>query len=98
MSKLLSSSVSRLQLASNLRSNSKSHLSSTFRLMSSYSEDAAVTGAGPKSQKVFEKENKFGAFNYHPLPVALCRGQGVHVWDVDGKRYFDFLSAYGGNI
>ena len=67
-----------------------------LRPMSSYAEDAAVTGAGPNSQLVFEKENRFGAFNYHPIPVALCRGQGVHVWDVDGKRYFDFLSAYGG--
>jgi len=66
------------------------------RLMSSYVEDSEVTGAGPNSHKIFEKENRYGAFNYHPIPVALCRGQGVHVWDVDGKRYFDFLSAYGG--
>jgi len=47
-----------------------------------------------KSQEVFDKEEKFGAHNYHPLPVALCKGQGVHVWDVDGKRYFDYLSGY----
>ncbi|XP_059607916.1 ornithine aminotransferase, mitochondrial [Phlebotomus argentipes] len=46
------------------------------------------------SQAVFEREDKFGAHNYHPLPVALSRGQGVHVWDVEGKRYYDFLSAY----
>jgi len=39
-------------------------------------------------------EEKYGAHNYHPLPVVLDRGQGVYVWDVDGKRYFDFLSAY----
>ena len=39
-------------------------------------------------------EDKFGAHNYHPLEVVLAKGQGVHVWDVDGKRYFDFLSAY----
>lgn len=39
-------------------------------------------------------ENKFGAHNYHPLPVVLDRGEGVYVWDVEGKRYFDFLSAY----
>jgi ornithine--oxo-acid transaminase len=32
--------------------------------------------------------------NYHPLPVVLSRGKGVHLWDVDGKRYYDFLSAY----
>lgn len=39
-------------------------------------------------------ENKHGAHNYHPLPVVLARGEGVYVWDVEGKRYFDFLSAY----
>ena len=39
-------------------------------------------------------ENKFGAHNYHPLPVVLERGEGVFVWDVDGKKYYDFLSAY----
>lgn len=39
-------------------------------------------------------ENKYGAHNYHPLPVVLDRGEGVYVWDVEGKRYFDFLSAY----
>lgn len=40
------------------------------------------------------KENQFGAHNYHPLPVVLNRGQGAFLWDVEGKRYFDFLSAY----
>ena len=39
-------------------------------------------------------EDKFGAHNYHPLPVVLAKGEGVFVWDVDGKKYFDFLSAY----
>jgi len=39
-------------------------------------------------------ENKYGAHNYHPLPVVLDRGEGVYVWDIEGKRYFDFLSAY----
>ncbi len=46
------------------------------------------------SQKAIESEDKFGAHNYHPLPVVLERGEGVYVWDVEGKRYFDFLSAY----
>jgi len=41
-----------------------------------------------------ELENKYGAHNYKPLPVVLERGEGVHVWDVEGNRYFDFLSAY----
>ena len=47
-----------------------------------------------KSEEVIAKENKYGAHNYHPLPVVLERGEGVYVWDVDGKKYFDFLSAY----
>ena len=43
---------------------------------------------------LMDLENKFGAHNYHPLPVVLDRGEGVFVWDVDGKKYYDFLSAY----
>ena len=39
-------------------------------------------------------EHQYGAHNYHPLPVVLARGEGVYVWDVEGKRYYDFLSAY----
>ena len=39
-------------------------------------------------------EDKYGAHNYHPLPVVLSRGEGVHVWDAEGKQYYDFLSAY----
>ncbi len=46
------------------------------------------------SQELIELENRYGAHNYHPLPVVLSRGQGVHVWDVEGKQYYDFLSAY----
>ncbi|WP_046745763.1 ornithine--oxo-acid transaminase [Kordia zhangzhouensis] len=46
------------------------------------------------SQKAIELEDKYGAHNYHPLPVVLSRGEGVHVWDVEGKQYYDFLSAY----
>lgn len=46
------------------------------------------------SQQVFDREAKYGAHNYHPLPVALCRGEGVKLWDVEGKCYYDFLSAY----
>lgn len=45
-------------------------------------------------QDYIAKEDKYGAHNYHPLPVVLEKGQGVFVWDVEGKRYFDFLSAY----
>ena len=46
------------------------------------------------SQEYISLENKYGAHNYHPLPVVLHRGKGVHVWDTDGKKYTDFLSAY----
>ena len=46
------------------------------------------------SQKAIDLESKYGAHNYHPLPVVLNRGEGVYVWDVDGKKYYDFLSAY----
>ncbi len=46
------------------------------------------------AQKAIELEDKYGAHNYHPLPVVLERGEGVYVWDVEGKQYFDFLSAY----
>lgn len=46
------------------------------------------------SQTAIEKEEKYGAHNYHPLPVVLAKGEGVHVWDVEGKKYYDFLSAY----
>ena len=46
------------------------------------------------SQEAIDLENKYGAHNYHPLPVVLSRGEGVYVWDVEGKQYYDFLSAY----
>ncbi|MES2573645.1 MAG: ornithine--oxo-acid transaminase [Bacteroidota bacterium] len=47
-----------------------------------------------KSEEMIAKENKYGAHNYHPLPVVLKRGEGVYVWDLEDKKYFDFLSAY----
>jgi ornithine--oxo-acid transaminase len=46
------------------------------------------------SAEAIALENKYGAHNYHPLPVVLTKGEGVYVWDVEGKKYFDFLSAY----
>ncbi len=47
-----------------------------------------------KANQFIEQEHRFGAHNYHPLPVVLSRGKGAFLWDVDGKKYFDFLSAY----
>lgn len=57
-------------------------------------------GKQPQSQtkthttQYVEREDRYGAHNYHPIPVVLSKGQGPFVWDVDGKRYLDFLSAY----
>lgn len=59
--------------------------------MGGHALDPAQT---PTQQKLIDREEKFGAHNYHPLPVVLHRGQGIHMWDVDNKRYFDFLSGY----
>lgn len=49
---------------------------------------------GIPSEKVFSREEKYGAHNYHPLPVAIRNAKGVFVWDVEGNKYYDFLSAY----
>lgn len=46
------------------------------------------------SQQAIDQEEQYGAHNYHPLPVVLNRGEGVYLWDVEGRRYYDFLSAY----
>lgn len=46
------------------------------------------------ANEIIDLEDKYGAHNYHPLPVVLTKGEGVYVWDVDGKKYYDFLSAY----
>ena len=46
------------------------------------------------TQQLIEREEKYNAHNYHPLPVMLAKGKGVYVWDVEGKKYFDFLSGY----
>ena len=47
-----------------------------------------------RSEELMALEEKYGAHNYHPIPVVLSRGEGVYVWDIDGNRYYDFLSAY----
>ena len=53
-----------------------------------------VTVSEKRSDTLINLEDKFGAHNYHPLPVVLEKGEGVYLWDVEGKKYFDFLSAY----
>ncbi|QIX61280.1 ornithine--oxo-acid transaminase [Hymenobacter sp. BT18] len=54
----------------------------------------ATSTTTARSQELMALEDRYGAHNYHPLPVVLSRGEGVHLWDVDGKHYYDFLSAY----
>jgi ornithine--oxo-acid transaminase len=54
----------------------------------------ATINTTANTQAYIDKEERYGAHNYHPLPVVLERGEGVYVWDVDGKRYYDFLSGY----
>jgi ornithine--oxo-acid transaminase len=53
-----------------------------------------ILNMSQQSQHYLELEEHYGAHNYHPIPVVLTRGEGVYVWDVDGKKYFDFLSGY----
>ncbi|KAG5831167.1 hypothetical protein ANANG_G00300950 [Anguilla anguilla] len=72
-----------------------------FRSVHTGSRPASSTAAHLKrverplsAEDVYAREEKYGAHNYHPLPVALERGEGIHVWDVEGRRYYDFLSAY----
>lgn len=54
----------------------------------------STLSVSPKTQYYIDLEEKYGAHNYHPVPVVLTRGEGVFVWDVEEKKYFDFLSAY----
>ena len=56
--------------------------------------EASTLTQSARAQELMQLEEQYGAHNYHPLPVVLARGEGVHLWDVDGKQYIDFLSAY----
>jgi len=56
--------------------------------------DESVSDTSAAAAYHIDLEDKHGAHNYHPLPVVLCKGEGTRVWDIDGKEYFDFLSAY----
>lgn len=55
---------------------------------------AVISSVSALSQSYIDREDRYGAHNYHPVPVVLERGEGVFLWDVEGKRYYDFLSAY----
>lgn len=83
------------------KANNIAYNKTSFRCVSktASSTASAQSQRKPASEKltsvqVFEREARYGAHNYHPLPVALSEGKGVFVWDVEGKRYYDFLSAY----
>lgn len=65
------------------------HSSFTRRFLS-----ADTTGLSDVAKHHVQLEDKHGCHNYHPLPVVIAKGSGVHVWDVDGEQYYDFLSAY----
>jgi len=66
----------------------------SMRHKSTMAREVGPITIGEKSEAIFARENKYGAHNYHPLPVALCKGEGVFLWDVEGNKYYDFLSAY----
>jgi len=54
----------------------------------------AILDPSPATQELIDQEYRYGAHNYHPLPIAIKKGEGVFVWDVDDRKYYDFLSAY----
>jgi ornithine--oxo-acid transaminase len=56
--------------------------------------NTSPTATSSRAEQLMQLEEQYGAHNYHPLPVVLARGEGVHLWDVDKKHYYDFLSAY----
>jgi ornithine--oxo-acid transaminase len=68
----------------------------SLRLLSTSAQKRGITevASESKTQAYIQREKKYGALNYEPLPVVLTKGQGVHVWDVEGRRFYDFLSAY----
>jgi len=67
---------------------------SAFSRIFTASKPIAMTETTTRSQYLIDLEDQYGAHNYHPIPVVLERGEGVYVWDVEGKRYYDFLAAY----
>jgi ornithine--oxo-acid transaminase len=71
-------------------SNNPEQLSNNLQSTSTMIQEATFL----TSEDLMHLEDRCGAHNYHPLPVVLSRGEGVYVWDVEGKRYYDFLSAY----
>ncbi|CAF0773561.1 unnamed protein product [Adineta steineri] len=77
-----------------LLSPSQSIISRCIASASSTSIKSKAKNVSSKTQSIIDRETRYGAANYHPLPVVIQRGSGPYVWDIDGNRYFDFLSAY----
>lgn len=75
-----------LTVCNNIKQNSVKTMST--------SKSVQANKIGEKSEKIFKREDKYGAHNYHPLPVAIEKGQGIFMWDVEGNKYFDYLSGY----
>jgi 4-aminobutyrate aminotransferase-like enzyme len=73
---------------------SKIRRSEVVQALLRYKSTAAVYDGPRTADECMALEHKYGANNYHPLPVVLCKGRNTKVWDVNGKEYFDFLSAY----
>ena len=78
--------------SNHLIANMLGRLVSSRRLLAA--PQLRLSGRSISSQEIINRERKYGAHNYESMPVALCRGEGVFVWDAEGKKYYDFLSAY----
>ncbi|XP_001845986.2 ornithine aminotransferase, mitochondrial [Culex quinquefasciatus] len=89
-----SANFTRNRLASTMAGGQNAKMSTAAKPEYAVDQIALKSSQGAPTQAVFDREDKFGAHNYKPIPVALARGEGVFVWDVEGKRYYDFLSAY----
>ena len=77
-----------------------SRLSAVARASANALRNSSATAAKPvapamsETERLITQEYKHGAHNYHPIPVVLSKGKGVHVWDVEGQHYYDFMGAY----
>ncbi len=77
-----------------MAANLKSYLCPKIGQPTFYTIKSNIMNEVLSSEKLMQLEDKYGAHNYHPLPVVLAKGQGARVWDVEGNEYYDFLSAY----
>ncbi|KAF5053668.1 Ornithine aminotransferase [anaerobic digester metagenome] len=77
-----------------MAANLKSYLCLKIGQPTFYTIKSNIMNEVLSSEKLMQLEDKYGAHNYHPLPVVLAKGQGARVWDVEGNEYYDFLSAY----